>query len=104
MVLNHVHIFKAEADVDPGDELAAQLMSAFSYDTTINLIKRIFPDVETFYLNPDFINQDKNHIAWKLMLIIAENSKMKKTDNFVYVVFDEKKCYRQIKKVVEEYC
>lgn len=103
MVLNHSHIFQAPLDVDPGDELATQLMSAFSYDIAINLIKRIFPDVYSFYLNPDFISQDKDHIVWKLMIIIAENSEMKRKDGFVYVVFDEKKQAKKIKKIVEEY-
>ena len=103
MALNHVHIFKAAVDIDPGDEVATQLMSAFSFETAVNIVKRFFPSVHSYYLSPDFINQDKDHIVWKLLLIIAENSKMKSTDNFIYVVFDEKKYRRQIKKVVEEH-
>jgi recombinational DNA repair protein RecT len=103
MDLNHIHIFKASKDFKPEDGLVMQLMSAFSYNTSISIVKRIFPLAEDYYLSSDFIDQDKNHIVWKFMKLVAKKSKMGKTNNFVYVLFDEKKYKTQIKKIVEEY-
>ncbi len=103
MALNHVYIFRSPTSLHPDQERANNAMGSFSYEAAVNIALRCVPNPNPDYFNSDFIKKHPDHLIWKLMILVAEKSHIKKHADFINVIFSEKHNIVQIKKIVEEY-